>query len=137
MYFFEETPSELKSIPKLIHTIIDKIKQLPLDEAQIHDVKLSLGEALSNAIKHGNKLNPDLSVKVKVKADRRSLIVSVADQGKGFNFKNVPDPTKPETLHKLSGRGIFLIRKRMDKVTFFDRGRKIKMVKLFKKGEKK
>ncbi|MFA5157185.1 MAG: ATP-binding protein [Candidatus Omnitrophota bacterium] len=137
MHFCEETPSELKFIPKLSHTIIDKIKQLPLDEAQIHGVKLSLGEALSNAIRHGNKLNPDLAVRVKVEAGSRSLTIWVADQGKGFNFRNAPDPTKPDKLHKLSGRGIFLIRKHMDKVTFLERGRKIKMVKLFKKGEGK
>jgi serine/threonine-protein kinase RsbW len=135
MHFCEEIPSELKFIPKISHTIIDKIKYLPLDETQVHDVQLALGEALSNAMRHGNKLNPDLAVKVKVESNLRSLTICVADQGKGFNFKNVPDPTRPETLHKLSGRGIFLIRKRMDKVSFLSRGRKIKMVKLFKKGD--
>lgn len=137
MDFSKKIPSNLNALPGLTGTIIEKIRQLPLDEAQVQDIRLSLQEALVNSAKHGNKLNPDLYVEVSVEGKDDSLIITVADQGEGFDFEGIPDPRKPDNLNKLSGRGIFLIRKRMDMVEFLDHGRRIKMVKFFRKGVKK
>lgn len=136
MNLYEKIPTDLKVIPKLIQAITEKIRQLPLDEEQIHDIKLSLQEALVNAIKHGNRLNPNLSVEVSLKSDDSSLIIIVTDQGKGFDFKNISDPTKPDNLQNLFGRGILLIKNHMDNLEFFYGGRSIKMIKFFKRGSK-
>jgi len=137
MNLHERIPADLKVIPKFIRALTEKIKQLPLDERQLHDIKLSLHEALVNAMKHGNGLNPDLYVEVHVESRNGYLSVTVSDKGEGFDFQNIPDPTKPDNLQKLSGRGILLIRRHMDKIKFFDCGSRIKMIKFFKKGVKK
>jgi serine/threonine-protein kinase RsbW len=65
------------------------------------------------------------------------LTMEVADQGDGFDFTKIPNPTEKNNLHKNSGRGVFLIKKLMDRVEHFDCGRKIKMVKFLKIGGKK
>ena len=78
-----------------------------------------------------------MSVEVSVETKDGSLVITVVDQGEGFDFKNIPDPTKGDNLQKVSGRGIFLIRNYIDKVEFSDCGRRIKMIKFFQKGVKK
>jgi serine/threonine-protein kinase RsbW len=134
MNFSKVIPSRLEIIPELVHAAVEKIGQQPLDEKQVHDITLSLEEALVNAVKHGNKSSQDLSVRLDIQTQGDSLVMTVADQGAGFDFSNVTDPTQPENLHKLSGRGIYLIRNLMDAVEFLDRGRKIKMTKFLRKG---
>jgi len=132
MNIHEKLPTDLKAIPALIRDVAAKLRELPIDKGQLHDVRLCLEEALVNAIKHGNKFNPNLFVEVDIESDGNSLSISVADQGEGFDFQGIPDPRNPDNLHKLSGRGILLIRSHMDSVDFFDSGRTIKMTKLFK-----
>ena len=127
--------SELQLVPGFISGIIDKIKALPLQENDFFNIRLSIEEALINAIKHGNKNRSDLSVEIAVEAKDDALIVEIKDQGKGFDFEHLDDPTRPQNLEKLSGRGIFLIRTLMDTVEFFDGGRGIRMVKFIKKGD--
>jgi len=136
MIISEKLPSRLEVIPEFIRESIEKIKHLTIEE-DIFNIRLSLEEALVNAIKHGNRLNPNLSVEVNIETDDDRLTITVKDEGEGFDFNNVTDPTKGRNLKKFSGRGIFLIRNLMDKVDFFDCGRGIKMVKFFKTGGKK
>jgi serine/threonine-protein kinase RsbW len=133
MIIQEDIPSRLNVIPGFTLSLKEKLAHLSLKEEEIFNIQLCLEEALVNAIKHGNKLNPDLSVQVTVEAKDDSVIITVIDQGKGFDSKNIPDPTDTDNLQKLSGRGIFLIKKLMDKVEFFDCGRGIKMIKSLKK----
>jgi len=130
----EKIPSKLELVPGFSLSLIDKISSLPLKEEEFFNIKLCLDEALVNAIKHGNKLNPDLPVEVDIEADDNSITLKVKDQGAGFDFQNIPEPIRPDTIHKVSGRGIFLIKSLMDEVEFFDYGKVIKMVKLIRKG---
>jgi serine/threonine-protein kinase RsbW len=92
---------------------------------------------LINAINHGNKFSPDLEVEAKVEFKDDVLIMEVKDRGKGFDFTKIPNPTEEDNLHRNSGRGVFLIKKHMDKVEYFDCGRTIKMIKFLKSGGKK
>ena len=85
-----------------------------------------------NAVRHGNKLNEKLNVEVVISLDNGHLSLEVTDQGSGFVPKRIPDPTTPENIAKLSGRGIFLIRKYMNKVRFVNGGRTIRMTKILK-----
>jgi len=134
MRISEKIPSKLEIVPEFVSALIGKIKTLSIGEDEVFDIKLSLEEALINAIKHGNKMNPSFYVEVYLEIKDHRLTIKVKDQGEGFDFKNLPDPTTDENLEKPSGRGIFLIKSLMDEFEFFDCGRGIKMVKFVKKG---
>lgn len=82
-------------------------------------VGMAVREALANAIKHGNKLNPDKLVLVEMRLDPgRDLEVVVEDEGAGFDPQAVADPTDPQNLLRSSGRGVFYMRQFMDEVEF-------------------
>jgi len=135
MTISEKIPSRLELVPEFVANITNKVKHL-LSEKELFNIRLSLEEALVNAIKHGNKQNPDLYVKVTVEADKDCISMKVVDEGAGYDFKALPNPTAEGNLHKASGRGIFLVQNLMDKVVFFDCGRGIEMIKFLKKGIK-
>lgn len=82
-------------------------------------------EAVNNAITHGNKGNPDKIVDVEIKYEKNKMTVTVTDEGPGFNPGEVPDPTKPENIEELSGRGVFLMTKLADKIDFNERGNSV------------
>lgn len=129
----ERIQSRLEQIPEFVSALMEKIKNLPISQEDFFYIKLSLSEALVNAVRHGNRLNSDLPVNVRIHPQKDRITIKIEDQGSGFNPKDINDPTSPENLEKPSGRGIFLIRSFMDEVDFFDHGRGIKMVKFFKK----
>ncbi len=131
MLISESLPSHLKAIPAFIASLTKKMEPLGLGlkEEELHNIRLCLEEALTNAVRHGNKFNSDLSVKVKMFIDDARLAIEVIDQGKGFDFEDLPDPTHPVNLKNPSCRGVFLIKNLMDKVVFFDHGRGIRMEK--------
>ena len=131
----DNIPSKLELIPKVILKIIEGVKPA-VEERELFNIKLSLEEALVNAIKHGNKLNPELSVSIVAELNRDLLRIKVQDQGEGFDFREVPNPTAGSNLHKTSGRGIFLIKNLMDRVEYFDCGRGIEMIKFLRQGGK-
>ena len=132
MKIIEKMPSRLESIPGFISGLLEKMKPLTVSEEEIFGIKLSLEESLVNAIKYGNKMNPGLFVEVSIEAKDDVLSISVKDQGQGFDFENILDPTKEENLERTSGRGIFLIKSLMDEVRFCDGGSKIMMKKSLK-----
>jgi serine/threonine-protein kinase RsbW len=80
------------------------------------DLAICVTEAVNNAIVHGHKGRPELSVDIKYEIFQDSLRVTVRDYGKGFNANELPDPTAPENLMKENGRGVHLIRALMDEV---------------------
>jgi serine/threonine-protein kinase RsbW len=133
MTISDKIPSRLDIIPDFIFGLTEKLKSLALAEKDAFNIKLSLEEALVNAIKHGNRLNPDLCVEVMLEATDERIEITVRDQGQGFNVVSIADPTAPENLKKSSGRGVFLMKHLMDKVEYFDGGRGVKMIKFFKK----
>ncbi|MFH1655102.1 MAG: ATP-binding protein [Candidatus Omnitrophota bacterium] len=126
-------PSDLKIVKKASLKIIDQLKDLKLDEITLFKIVLCSEEALINAIKYGNKNKKEQQVKVSLAKNLDSIEITVKDEGKGFDYKNLPDPTTDENLTKTSGRGLFLIKKLMDKVIFYDNGSCIKMIKHIKK----
>ena len=93
----------------------------------IDNVLVSVSEALNNAIYHAHKNNSALNIEVGYEVTDASLIISVKDQGNGFDFENIPDPTAPENINKLNGRGIFLIKTLSDKVQYNLPDRRISM----------
>lgn len=129
------------------YTIIEKI-QLPTDYNALVDVESLVGkvcenlgvledaygnvliavtEAVNNAIEHGNAMNANLVVDVAVGDESNSFCFNVKDQGTGFNFTNLPDPTEPENILKENGRGIFLMKNLADEVEFEEPGNSVNM----------
>lgn len=132
----EKISSNLDIVPNFISVLIERLYHLPLDEDIIFAVKLCLQEAVINSVKHGNKMDKSKTVEIDVTFDENRLVLEVRDQGEGYHFKKLPDPTHPENIMKLEGRGVFLIRNLMDKVQFLNGGRTIKMTKKLEKGRR-
>jgi len=90
-------------------------------------IRLSLSEAVNNAIVHGNKLKKDKDVTIKAVWEAETLSLSVSDEGSGFDAQAIPDPLKEDNLLKKNGRGIYLIRHYADQVNFSRHGSCIHM----------
>ena len=121
-------PSDLAAVPPLqeeIGAVVGKA----FEEHEAFAVKMAVEEALVNAIKHGNQLDPSKTVTVSYVLHPERFEVRITDQGPGFNPDDVPDPTSPENLERPCGRGLLLIRYYMTDVSFHDAGRTIAMFK--------
>ncbi len=106
-----------------VESLVDKVcGNLGVDEANYGNVLIAVTEAVTNAIMHGNSRNKDLMVDVAVGDEVRSFCFRVKDQGPGFNFTALPDPTAPDNLQLENGRGIFLMKNLADEVEFEDNG---------------
>jgi len=114
--------------------IIAAAAQCGYDDDTIFALRLSVEEALSNAIRHGNlyDIHKKIDIRYSVRPDRIDLYVR--DEGRGFDPRVVPDPTSPENLESPSGRGVMLMRAYMNQVEFNERGNQIHLVKLNQAG---
>jgi serine/threonine-protein kinase RsbW len=98
----------------------------------ISSIDLAVRESVANAVKHGNKFDEEKKVEVHFSDLSNGIEITVRDFGTGFDIDNIPDPTNPENLFKVSGRGILFMRSFMDEVEWEnhpDGGVKVKMVK--------
>jgi serine/threonine-protein kinase RsbW len=84
---------------------------------------VAVTEAVNNAIRHGNKFDKDKNVYLSLYVEPQQLKFEIEDEGTGFNYDNLDDPTAPENLENPGGRGIFLIRHLADEVEFSKEGR--------------
>lgn len=101
------------------------------DETTTEHMTLAIREAAANAIKHGNKQNPEKIAEVTFEIDDESIMIRIQDQGEGFDPDGLPDPLAPENILKGTGRGIFLMRQLMDEVQFrFEGGSQVTLRKL-------
>ncbi|MBL7157459.1 MAG: ATP-binding protein [Candidatus Omnitrophica bacterium] len=130
-------PSDIKYIRKVSTEIENFLKSKNVDKSEIFDIRLCVEEAVKNAIIHGNKNKKDLPVFISYSLEDGRFAIEIEDKGKGFDPGKVPDPTKEENLLTEGGRGVFIIRKMMDKVRYDNssRGNKVFMVKFI--GDKK
>jgi serine/threonine-protein kinase RsbW len=92
-------------------------------------IKLALEEAMINAIKHGNKLDPTKNVHIEAKVTPKVAQITIEDEGPGFKRSHVPDPTLEENREKCSGRGILLIESYMNSAQWSHNGRRLRMIK--------
>lgn len=118
-------PSEFEAVQR-VESLIDTVcERLEVNEDSYGNVLIAVTEAVNNAIIHGNKLNKALNVDLFVGDKETDFCFSVKDQGDGFNFNNLPDPTAPENINKEDGRGIFLMRSLAEEVEFDNNGRDV------------
>jgi serine/threonine-protein kinase RsbW len=121
---FASQPENIAIIERLIDEIRDNNA---FDDECYGDVLIAMTEAVNNAIVHGNKLQSDKTVVVEYELQERHLYFKITDQGAGFDFENVPDPTSPENIEKPNGRGVFLMRSLADECAFDDNGRIVEL----------
>ena len=91
------------------------------------NILIALSEAVNNAITHGNKNVVDKEALVEAYIADNILVFTVTDQGEGFNFLNLPDPTLPENLEKPQGRGVFLMNHLSDGVVYQEPGNSVEI----------
>ena len=117
----------------LVQTLSDCLTDfMGFDEDTAHWIGMSVRESVTNAIQHGNKLDPAKRVDIRFEVAPDHLEITVKDEGNGFQVDKLPNPLDPENLLKPSGRGIFYIRSFMDEVEFIAHsqgGMEVHMVK--------
>ena len=127
-------PSDLGEARVLQSRIEDALVANTYTEHDIFAIKLAVEEALVNAMKHGNQLDPDKNVNVSYQITCERFDIRIADEGPGFNPEEVPDPTDPANIERPCGRGLLLIRGFMTDVQYHGRGNVVTMSKI--RGEK-
>ncbi len=120
-------PSNLQRGREVQQAILEACESAGFNEDAMFAVKLALDEAVTNAIKHGNKLDADKQVEVTAEVNGREARISIRDEGPGFDRQHVPNPTLEENLDKCSGRGLLLIEAYMSEVAWSADGRTIYM----------
>ena len=137
-YSLEKTiATDISKVLPLAHGVSRSVYRLTHSDELAFKIKLAIEEALTNAMRHGNKLDRRLKVCIKITADAKKITIDIRDQGGGFDHRRVPDPTTPQRASHPSGRGVFLMRKIMDSVRYYDQGRRIVLVKSLRKHAKK
>ncbi len=119
-------PENVAAVEKFIDELRNEIN---IGDDVYGNILISITEAANNAIIHGNKCDVNKSVTIEYGLDERgkNLTFIVKDQGPGFDYNNLPDPTEPENLEKTHGRGVFLMMQLADMVVFSDNGATIEM----------
>ncbi len=122
-----EIPSLTENI-RMIESFIDNVKEkYHLNDDIYGNIMIAVTEAVNNAIKHGNQNNSAKNVALSLSFDDNLIKFKVEDEGNGFEYENLPDPTAPENLEKPGGRGIFLMKHLADEVAFFDKGKVVEL----------
>lgn len=124
-----ELPTDIRSIEHAVEYVVQRCPDCATHGPRVRlNFRVGLTEALSNAMLYGNGHDPSKRVRVEVSLTRGRIEACVTDQGSGFNPASVPDPTAPENLVKCGGRGLFLMRKLLDEVSYNDRGNQVRLV---------
>ena len=118
----------LKDISK---ELIDSLNEKDVNEDIVFDIHVAFEEALRNAMVHGNASDPAKKVTVETEIDDNSVIITIEDEGSGFNSNDLPDPTHDENLLKEGGRGVYLMKHLMDELRYENNGKKVVMIKYF------
>ncbi|VTU01564.1 anti-sigma regulatory factor : Anti-sigma regulatory factor OS=Planctomyces limnophilus (strain ATCC 43296 / DSM 3776 / IFAM 1008 / 290) GN=Plim_2056 PE=4 SV=1: HATPase_c_2 [Gemmataceae bacterium] len=120
--------SDLAEARRIQEEIEAALQSSAYSERDIFSIKLALEEALVNAIKHGNQMDPDKRVSVAYRISPRRFEIKVTDEGDGFNPEDVPDPTAIENLERPCGRGLLLMRGFMTEVAYHGKGNVVSML---------
>ncbi len=126
-------PTKLESVEKAAIEAEDFAKQAGFNEEEIYAIDMAVREAVANAVKHGNLLDESKNVELTFNNLPKGLEITVRDFGKGFDVEEIPDPTKPENLLKVNGRGILFMRNFTEEVEWErhpEGGMIVKMCKL-------
>jgi serine/threonine-protein kinase RsbW len=113
---------------RVVETLVDTLsKKLGIPDEVYGKILISTVEAVNNAIIHGNKGDIRKMVTVNFTADGNMFDVTVTDQGEGFKYNSLPDPTDPSNIENLHGRGVFIMRSLADTIEYNEAGNEVKM----------
>jgi serine/threonine-protein kinase RsbW len=119
----KELPSKAELLEPLVEEAEAFLRQRTDDEELVYRAVLLLSEAATNAMKHGNGLDPEKYVRIEMAQERERVRIRVCDEGTGFRPEATADPLDAANILNTTGRGIFLIREMADEVRFEDDGR--------------
>ena len=123
-----DVPSRKDAIAPAVERILAAAVPAGLDREQGHDLAVALAEALSNAAVHGHGMDDKRLVHVSVSVTPGSCVeVEVSDSGPGFDVRSVSDPTAPGQILATNGRGIFLMRRLVNKLAYNARGNSVRL----------
>jgi serine/threonine-protein kinase RsbW len=120
----QSKPENINVVEKFIDDL--KVKH-NLHEECYGNMLVAVTEAVNNAINHGNKANPEKLVDIKLEVEEDQFGFTISDEGHGFDYLNLPDPTDPENIEKPSGRGVFLMKHLADQIIFSENGRVVEL----------
>jgi serine/threonine-protein kinase RsbW len=113
---------------RIVEKAIDEItSEIGISQESYGKILVSTLEAVNNALLHGNKLIPEKKVDIEISFKNQELKIRVTDEGSGFIPEKVPDPTKPENIETLNGRGVFLMSHLADKIKYSKKGNSVTM----------
>ena len=125
-----QIPSETEAGQKAGQRIIELLEGLDFPAKDVWGVRLALEEALTNAIKHGNRMDAAKSVRIACQVSIEMVRIEIEDEGTGFDWNHFPDPTDIENLEKPCGRGVMLMRAFMNVVQYNEQGNFVTLEKL-------
>lgn len=120
--------SEISNIVKVENFIESFVAYFNLQPELYGKISLSVIEAINNAILSGNKRQPDKMVTVIAEKVRNEFRVTVSDEGEGFDYTDIPDPTLPDNINKVTGRGLYLMKTLSDELIFTNNGASVTLV---------
>jgi serine/threonine-protein kinase RsbW len=114
---------------RIVENAIDEVtNEIGISQDNYGKILVSTLEAVNNAILHGNQSNPEKIVYIKITFKSNELKIQVTDEGTGFKPEKVPDPTIPENIEELNGRGVFLMSHLADKIKYNKKGNTVTMI---------
>lgn len=126
-----ELPNDLQLIERSVEHLMERGGEVGFNHDRLRlNLRVGVSEALANAMLYGNCRDPRKRVLLEVRLSPAAIMVRVTDEGCGFDPERLDDPTLPANRWRVGGRGIFLIRKLMDRVEFNEQGNSIEMVLL-------
>jgi len=117
-------PESITLLENLIEQIADKHN---VSEDTFANMMTCLNEIAINAIIHGNKLDENKKVIVNAEVEPKRVIWTVTDEGPGFDYEHLPDPTAVENLENLTGRGVFIVKQLADQCVFNSTGNEVEL----------
>lgn len=121
---FASKVENINIVEKLVDDICSRYN---VNEDNYGNILIASTEAVNNAIHHGNKSNPMSEVKVSYEVKGKELTFIIEDEGAGFDYESLPDPTDPKNIEKPHGRGVFLMKNLSDDISFSEDGNRVKM----------
>lgn len=122
-----QLPSKQESITVLENLIEEIADKYSVTEDTFANMMTCLNEVAINAIVHGNKLDESKKVIINADIENKRIIWTVTDEGEGFDYNNLPDPTAPENLENLTGRGVYIIKHLADQCIFNSKGNEVEL----------
>lgn len=119
--------SDLNNLPEVEDFIENLIDKFGIEENLRVRIMLPVIEAVNNAILFGNKKDSKKTVKLTAAKNNQKIVITVEDEGEGFDFSHIPNPTTPENLMKTTGRGLYLMMTLTDNLLFARNGAKVVM----------